>query len=205
MKNIDALSVACADMLSNDNALHKLYYYYFLMRVLEEAQKINVQNRFAIKEALRNITGIEFSNALLPVVYVCKPVLSIDDQKRIDYKKCISESIWYIDLRIRVVENFMYIFRGILKLLSLYALRTDKNFDVVRKCVISEVFELLSHIDIDYISESLIVRMYNAVIILINTFVINDKKSYANTLYMTSGVNLRQLDSNILMEGIYDQ
>lgn len=201
MKNIDALSVACADMLSNDNALHKLYYYYFLMRVLEEAQKINVRDRFAIKESLRNITGIEFSNALLPVAYVCKPVLIIDDQKRIDYKKCISESIWYIDLRIRVVENFMYIFRCILKLLSLYALRADKNFDVVRKCVISEVFELLSHIDIDYISESLIVRMYNEVIILINTFVINDKKSYANTLYMTSGVNLRQLDSNIIIGG----
>ena len=204
MKNIDALSVASADMLSNDNALHKLYYYYFLMRVLEEAQNINVQDRFAIKESLRNITGVEFSNDLLLVAYVCKPVLSIDDQKRMYYKKCISESMWYIDLQIRVVENFMYIFRCILKLLSLYAFRADKGFDDMRQRVISEVYGLLSHIDVKHMSEPLIVRMYGEVEILISTFVTNDKRSYVDSLYMTSGVDFRQLDLNVVMEGIYD-
>lgn len=203
MRNIDALKVASAKLRENDSALNKLYYYYFLMKVQEQYND-NKNEINTVASELSEITGVEYSGLLYPVITVDKNSnIEVNEESENEYRKYIQDSMWYIDTQVKVVENFMYINESIKELLSLYIFRVRKRvkFKDIKDIVIAEARRMLNKVDIEYLPTEYIRELYCSALNLFNTFILNDSRDIVDYLYMTSGINFMDIDiSNALEE-----
>lgn len=194
--------MASAKLRENDSALNKLYYYYFLMKVQEQYND-NKNEINTVASELSEITGVEYSGLLYPVITVDKNSnIEVNEESENEYRKYIQDSMWYIDTQVKVVENFMYINESIKELLSLYIFRVRKRvkFKDIKDIVIAEARRMLNKVDIEYLPTEYIRELYCSALNLFNTFIINDSRDTADYLYMTSGINFMDIDISKALE-----
>ena len=202
LRSLDLLRVAGKRKRGNDSTLNKLYYYYFLMKVLKQYHdsKFDIPD---IVETLSDVTGVIYSELLYPVITKKEVNIFTTEAEEQEYNNYIRENSSIIESQTKIVENFMYIYEGIRLLLSLYVIRTKRNdFKDIKYDIISEAYKKLCKINISNLSNSYIRGLYSDVVNLYNVFLSDNSKDSADYLYMTRGINFKEIDITLALEEV---
>ena len=202
MREIDLLKVASKRKKCSADTKDNICYNYLLMQVQDTYSNIkNIDT--AIMREINNITGVIYSDMMLPVIKVDNGYAETSEFDEAAYNEFVLKNYNNIVHNSRQIDTFTIVNNCVRLLLSLYVYRAkdeDVDFEDVRIKTLKKVRIMLREIRVEQMQLVYVRKLYSSIIDLYNTFLSIRYTDYANYLYLTKGVELKSCNIKLALE-----